>query len=249
MAYSKDLGNVKGKTGAFVKPKEVIRAPDDPSKTIIKWELKNEGNEETISDSEIQTVYFIPYIDNDDPYTLKWRANIDGIGTIDSMPLPRGQAGIPGVNIEVIPSYTDITDDLDRIRYHYNGEYGNKTNYEQIEEGTIFLILNNPDPNDSTQFSPIAYVYDKERDTYNGETPDYRDDAFISIEHPIDLTNYYSKAETYSREEISDMFGQIVETQDRIINILSRGLIQFEVETEIEEPDINTTPEEPDTGD
>ena len=228
MSYSKDLGNVKGKTGAFVKPKKVVQDSTDPSKTVIQWEVKDAGSQEIIADSVIQTVYFTPYVDPSDPYTLKWRSNVNGIPPINSMELPRGQAGISGINIETIPSYSGVTDDLDRIRYHYNGSGGLKNGYDEIEEGTIFLILNNPDPNDPTQYSPIAYVYDKERDTYNGDTPDYRDSAFIAIEQPIDLNNYYSKQETYSKTEINNMFGQIAETQDRIINILDSGLLKFE---------------------
>lgn len=305
MSYSKNLGNVKGKTGAFVKPRVVNRGEIgyENDRTTIRWELKNEGDTDSaLEDTIIRPIYYTPYVENNDPGVLKWKApdDMEGVAVPDNIILPKGEPGIPGVNIEAIPNY-DIDDDIDRILYHYMGESGEGGN---LTEGTIFLILDKPDPNNLEATSPIAYVYDKENDTYtetieevyedvvdpetgepvideqtgeveqqpvyitgvNEETGEpeqqiktittrnynYIRNAFTKIEHPIDLTNYYTKEQTYSQTEIDAFFGQIAVTQQRIIDIIDTGLNQFIMDidvsveaTENEEESLEENPEEP----
>ena len=197
MSYSKDLGNVKGRTGAFVKPR-VLDSTENPDKTkiVIKWELiDTETYDSVIPNTEIIPLYFEPYGENG---MLKWIPNIEGITPPAPIELPKGDPGIPGVNIEPISNYSpavDENDDIRRIVYHYNGASGDKKN-EELVEGTIFLILDKVDPNDSSKNAPIAYVYDKESDILtgnvdlvtvqdaNGQDISYNRNAFIKIENP-----------------------------------------------------------------
>lgn len=246
MSYSKDLGNVKGRTGAFVKPR-VLNSEENPdnTKTIIKWELfDTEIYNESIPDTIIAPIYYFPKKSENDPYTIVWEARS---GASNSMPepmsLPQGAPGIPGVNIEPISNYSpavDENDDIRRIVYHYNGASGDKKN-EELVEGTIFLILDKVDPNDSSKNAPIAYVYDKESDILtgnvdlvtvqdaNGQDISYNRNAFIKIENPINLTNYYTKDEVYNKTEIREKLEIIGYTQERIKAVLDNGLNEFSI--------------------
>jgi len=305
MSYSKNLGNVKGKTGAFVKPRVVNRGETgyENDRTTIRWELRNEGDSDSaLEDTIIRPIYYIPYVDPNDPEVLKWKVpeGMEGIAIPNNITLPKGEPGIPGVNIEAIPNY-NIDDDIDRIIYHYTGESGEGGD---LIEGTIFLILDKPDPNNPDITSPIAYVYDKENDTYietieevyedvinpetgepvidentgeveqqpvyitvtNEETGEpeqqiktittrnynYIRNSFTKIEHPIDLTNYYTKEQTYNKDEIDNFFGQIAVIQQRIIDVIDTGLNQFVIDVDVssevienEEEPSEENPEEP----
>lgn len=150
MAYSKNLGRVKGNTGSFVKPNAETEAPN---KVNIKWTLEDEERnadgtiKAEIQDTSIEVPYYVPVISERDPYTLVWKLNTDETIPAEykpnlqnsshelfkppAMKLPRGEKGMAGLSVEPIPEYASIVEQykvnnpnineyIARIKIHYN---------------------------------------------------------------------------------------------------------------------------------
>lgn len=229
MTYQKPLGRVKGKRGATFIP----RITDNVTHSVINWDKSDDDYDGPMPNpASIAPLYYIPYMTQDG--ILYWGTNKDlGIDEITGRPItpeeitvppatdirgPTGPIGQSTIKIEVVTNNNpNITDPIEII----------KANYNDIEEGNIYIIGNE------------AWVYDRDSDTShqsasNNGKPVYHYDAnaFYKIESIVDLTNYYNKTEIdnlyYNKTCVDSKLGDIANTQQIINNILNNMEIDVE---------------------
>lgn len=200
MAYSKDLGRVKGDKGNVYVPSLAV----ENGYLILTWTetFDNDRLEEYESRVKLPVYYPTKTYDannNEIRGTITFVPNIDVVPGNDETRVfdvlgPQGPEGKIQMDVEVITDKGGYTDILDIIT---NQTKKPDPLHPEPLENVIYVIDNN------------AYIYDEQ----------YDEKVFL-LEKFIDLSQYYTKNETYSQAEMNEMFRETASYMELMLLLL-----------------------------